>query len=368
MTSTAKRSKQEPEEIEGLDENLEEVNSPFHSLLDSVLIRQETRTVYDIVRRIEQGKFILQPDFQRDFVWDQDTQSKLIESCFLRIPLPVFYLAEQHNGTVIVVDGQQRLTTFKRFLNNEFALSGLSGNPAFNRKTFQDIPPVLQNRLEDTQLILYLIDHKASERARLDIFERVNSGYPLTRQQMRNCLYMGQATRWLKEQAQTNWFLEATGMSLDSKTMRDREVINRFCGFYLLGFEKYEGDLDEFLAKTLQYMNEMKSTELDSLTKKFRLSMENNFFLYGKNAFRKHSAGDMHKGRLNIALFDVFSTYLANYSQQEVKNKATKLKTGFYSLLEDGNFWNAISSGTNSQKNVQSRFELASQALKEALK
>lgn len=40
----------------------------------------------------------MNPDFQRDFIWSEDKQSKLIESLLLRIPLPVFYLAEDDQG------------------------------------------------------------------------------------------------------------------------------------------------------------------------------------------------------------------------------------------------------------------------------
>ena len=79
-----------------------------------LLIRNETRTVFEIVRRIEAGGYIMNPEFQRDFVWDRDRQSKLIESVVMRIPLPVFYLAEDAEGRIIVVDGLQRLTTFQR--------------------------------------------------------------------------------------------------------------------------------------------------------------------------------------------------------------------------------------------------------------
>src|SRR5450759_2376543 len=75
--------------------------------IDTVLIRQENRTVHDVLRRIEQGTFVMDPDFQRDFIWADDKQSKLIESVLMRIPLPVFYLAEDKQGRTIVVDGLQ---------------------------------------------------------------------------------------------------------------------------------------------------------------------------------------------------------------------------------------------------------------------
>ena len=163
--------------------------------IDSILIRSENRTVFEVVRRMRNNQYILDPDFQRDFVWDPEKQSKLIESALMRIPLPVFYLAEQIDGSVVVVDGLQRLTTFYRYLDNEFALRGLTGNSNnLNDYRFADLEPKLKTRLEDTNLTLYLIDSKVPEQAKLDIFDRVNSGVPLSRQQMRNCLYVGNAT------------------------------------------------------------------------------------------------------------------------------------------------------------------------------
>ena len=99
-----------------------------------------------------------------------------------------------------------------------------------------------------------MIDAKVPEQARLDIFERVNGGVPLSRQQMRNCLFMGDATRFLKDEARTDIFRSATGRGLSAKKMRDREFVNRFCAFQILNIEKYR-DMDEFLADSLRAMN-----------------------------------------------------------------------------------------------------------------
>ncbi|SPJ26461.1 hypothetical protein PAA8504_04323 [Palleronia abyssalis] len=90
--------------------------------LDAVFVRTEQRTVAEVVKRIQKGRFVLDPDFQRDFVWEKTKQSKLIESTIMRIPLPVFYVAETPDGRIIVVDGLQRLTTFTRFLDNKLSV------------------------------------------------------------------------------------------------------------------------------------------------------------------------------------------------------------------------------------------------------
>jgi hypothetical protein len=354
------------EEIEGVEPSLGDLGE---YPIDSVLIRTESRTVFDVVRRMEKGQYIFDPDFQRDFVWDVDKQSKLIESAIMRIPLPVFYLAEQDDGKIVVVDGLQRLTTFHRFVEGKFALRGLKGSSEpFNGSSFQDLAPKFQTRIEDTNLTLYLIDSKVPEQARLDIFDRVNSGVALSRQQMRNCLYVGSATRWLRAQAQSEAFLKATGGSLNAKTMRDREAINRFCGFYFMGVDGYAhvgGDMDEFLAKALKRMNFLAQGKLDELAASFQNSMRNNFHVFGQHAFRKHTSLDQSRNVINIALFDVFSVFLAKHDSDWVDSHQIQLRELFYRLMGSEEFFRAISLGTNSLVNVRARFAIAHQAFKE---
>ena len=323
-----------------------------------MLIRNENRTVHDVLRRIEQGFFVMNPDFQRDFIWPDDKQSKLIESVLMRIPLPVFYLAEDDHGRMVVVDGLQRLYTFQRFVNNKLRLK-LPEDADLNKKFFKDLSPKLQNRVEDCNLILYLIDAKVPERARLDIFERVNGGVPLTRQQMRNCLFMGPATRFLKTEATTDLFEKATGGSLDTLKMRDREFVNRFCAFQLLPLEDYRGDMDDFLARALKRMNNCDKNGLEKLSAEFRTSLTNNYNLFGKHAFRKHTAGQANRGVINASLWDVMSTGLSRYPEHAVEDRGDAFREVFYLLLTDSKFIDAITYGPNHVRNVKCRFKKA---------
>lgn len=353
-----------PEEIEGIgaDEDASLGDYP----IDTFLIRNETRTVHDVLRRIEKGSFVMDPDFQRDFIWPKDKQSKLIESVLMRIPLPVFYLAEDDQGRMVVVDGLQRLSTFKCFVNNKLRLK-LPKQDDLDNKRFQDLSPKLQNRVEDCNLVLYVIDAKVPERARLDIFERVNGGVPLTRQQMRNCLFMGQATRFLKEEASTELFLKATGESLRTSTMRDREFVNRFCAFQLLPLDDYRGDMDEFLANGLKKMNDLGSADLQNLSAQFRTSLANNFRVFGKHAFRKHAEGQPTRSVLNASLWDVMSTGLSHHAEHVVEGRADALTAAFYRLMRDDDFDDAITYGPNDVKKVKSRFEKAAAMFQEVL-
>lgn len=344
----------EREEIEGLGDDPDSFWGDYP--IDTLLIRNEQRTVYEILRRIERGHFIMDPDFQRDFIWDEIKQSKLIESVLMRIPLPVFYLAEDSYGRMVVVDGLQRLSTFRRFVNNELRLR-LNDRPELHGSRFSDLSPKLQNRVEDCNLILYVIDAKAPDQTRLDIFDRVNSGEPLSRQQMRNCLFMGPATRFLRDESKTDLFLEATGRSLRTSIMRDREFVNRFCAFQILALDDYR-DMDDFLAKALRKMNS-EVVSLPAVSKQFRTTLDNNLRLFGRHAFRKHSPSQKYRNVLNASLWDVMSTGLSRCSAEIVDERSDAIRDGLYWLLEDEDFADSITYSTNSVKQVRCRFAMA---------
>ena len=353
----------EDEDIEGLDDA---GGSWDDYPLDDLLIRSESRTIYDVTRRIDQGNYVMDPDFQRDFIWPEDKQSKLIESVIMRIPLPVFYTAEDNKGRMVVVDGLQRLSTFIRFVGDELKLL-LPDRNELHGKKFSDLEPKLQNRVEDCNLIFYIIDTKVPEQARLDIFERVNSGAPLTRQQMRNSLFMGYGTRFLKTESRTEIFRKATGGSLDSKKMRDREFVNRFCAFQILDLDGYHGDMDGFLANCLKKMNRSEESELSRLSDEFRRGLSNNFALFDRHAFRKHDPGQERRSVLNASFWDVMSTGLSRYAEDHVEACAEHLHQAIYGLLQDEEFNIAITYGPNDARKVRTRFRLVQKVFEEVL-
>lgn len=351
------------DQIEGLDPDS---GSWGDYPIDDLLIRHQSRTIHDVTRRIEQGSYVMDPDFQRDFIWPEDKQSKLIESVIMRIPLPVFYMAEDDEGRMVVVDGLQRLSTFSRFMRNKLKLN-LPDRQELHGKRFSDLTSKLQNRVEDCNLIFYVIDAKVQERARLDIFERVNSGETLTRQQMRNSLFMGCGTRFLKAESRTKIFLKATGESLNQKKMRDREFVNRFCAFQLIDLDEYRGDMDKFLADCLRRMNRMDQLELSRLSAEFRRGLANNFMLFGRHAFRKHEPGQERRGIINASFWDVMSTGLSRHAEGTVEERSELLRENIFRLLADEEFNIAITYGPNDARKVRTRFRLTQEVFEEVL-
>ena len=297
----------------------------------------------------------------------------------MRIPLPVFYVAEAADGRIIVVDGLQRLTTLTRFISNQFRLTGLVGDESkasthpLHGKYFDDLSVTLRERILDTQLTMYILDAKAPERARLDIFERVNSGEPLTRQQMRNALYNGPATVWLRGASQSLPFKVATDGRLNTKTMRDREAINRFCAFSLLGAGSYTtGDMDLFLASGLLKLAQLSDDGRSDLRRDFDLVMRLNSEMFGEHAFRKSLFIDDRfapRSVINISLFEVCAVSMVGLAEKALEEPEfrAQLKRNILNLDSDEAFIKAITYSTNSTSAVQKRFSVMQTAISSAL-
>jgi hypothetical protein len=376
-TDRRKPTGDQSEVIEGSDtpEGIE--NYP----LDDLLIRTETRAIQDVLRRIANQQIDLDPEFQRAFLWKEDKQSKLIESVLMRIPLQVFYFAENEDGNLVVVDGLQRLTTFRRFYSNELVLD-LKARDQLHGKQFKDIDSKLQIRFEDGQVTFYIISSKVPERVRLDIFERVNGGTPLTRQQMRHAIYNGEATRLLHRLATLDLFRTVTGGALGSddnmRDMKDREVVNRFLAYFQLGWRQYLGtNYDEFLARALRETNDRvankrvddHSTIRDKAEAAFVASMEMNSQIFGEHAFRKSLTDPRgRRSAFNLALFDVFSSALGRYDRRTLTTtKAKVIHATTVRLLKAKRFHDAVSFATAKPSNVQTRFEMVEKMLIEVL-
>ena len=139
--------------------------------------------------------------------------------------------------------------------------------------------------------------------------------------------------------------------------MRDREFVNRFCAFQTLDLGEYR-DMDEFLARALKGMNAAPRS-LPELSARFRTSLENNFRLFGKHAFRKHGPDQDWRSVLNASLWDVMSTGLSRYETRRVEERSDELRSGFFRLMDDADFLGAITYGPNDPKKVRRRFSAA---------
>ena len=90
------------------EENADDEGIEIDSMRRRIYTEKSDPRISALYDDYKKGKLVLQPDFQRYFVWDKSKASKLIESAILGIPLPIIYLSEEDGDREYVIDGQQR--------------------------------------------------------------------------------------------------------------------------------------------------------------------------------------------------------------------------------------------------------------------
>lgn len=339
-----------------------DIERPFDP--DKIKVARESKTISLLSTRIDHGEIDLAPEFQRlARIWDNGRKSRLIESILLRIPLPVFYVASDIQDTWAVVDGLQRLTTIHDYIKGEFSLSGLEYLVQFDKDHFSDLPRNMQRRIEETELVINIIQPGTPEEVMFNIFSRINTGgLTLNGQEIRHALNKGPARAFLKELAASDWFLEATTGSVSDKRMAGRECALRFLAFRFTNWREYAtNDLDGFLNAAMQRINGLSASELKQYRADFDHAMQTAAEIFGNDAFRKRYHIDAGRNPISKALLEAWSVTLAELNHEErvhLVERREDVRREFIDLMvSDREFEVAVSYSTGSPGRVHKRFE-----------
>lgn len=359
----------------GAEENenqLQKDENPFNP--EQIKVNAKQFSIKLITDMMETKDIDISPDFQRHFVWNSSQKSRLIESLLLRIPLPNFYFAEDEEGRLTVVDGLQRLTTIRDFVNNKFPLKdleyldeGVRGRYYQDEGTKKGIDKKYFRWFNMTQLSVNVIDPSSPSNVKYDIFKRINTGgRTLNYQEIRNCLSSQKVRTLLNNMVSLEEFKSATGGSLKPTRMADQEMALRFILFYDAYqkdntlFNSYDGYMESSLDSTIENYKNITAEQSEKIVSRFSHAMKNAKWLFGeKYAFRKVKPDDLKDGApkqlLNKALFEVWSVLLADKAPDVICNNYCEgyLISKFASLLEsDQELMYYLSYGTNGKANM----------------
>lgn len=360
--------------IEKIDESSDpEIKNPFDPLKVDVALKMLSIDILIKRMRSTPPRIDLNTEFQRrGNLWDETSQSRLIESFLVRIPIPAFYFDGSNDNNWKVVDGLQRLTTLKRFIiDKELKLQNLEFLDKHNGKGFDELPPYLQGRIEETQITAYIINPGTPEDVKYNIFKRINTGgIPLEPQEIRHALNQGIPADFVKELADLPEFNKATHeVLLNHKRMEDRDFVTRFIAFYK-GYENYESDMDMYLFQAMKNLNSLSDEGRGQIKRDFIKAMDAAHRLFGEYAFRKMSKLNDRKYPLNKALFDSWAVNLSRLSEIEIEkliSKKDNVMERFIKLLKNEEFNSYITFGTGKIKAVKIRFSKIKQLIKECL-
>ena len=133
------------------------------------------------------GKLTIQPEYQRNYIYaDGKKDVAVIESILKGYPLGLIYFVKVSDHKLEVLDGQQRITSFGRFVMNKFAVKDENGMEQY----FSGIAADKQARIWETKLTIYECEGPESEIKQW--FQTINiAGVPLNEQELLNAIFSG---------------------------------------------------------------------------------------------------------------------------------------------------------------------------------
>ncbi|UMV25673.1 DUF262 domain-containing protein [Klebsiella pneumoniae] len=219
------------------------------------------------------------PDYQRDFVWSEKRQSRLIESLILGFPIPYIFTADvlsedpELDGRIEIVDGSQRVRTIHAFIHNQLTLQDLKSLSALNGFNFQDLPLSRQRRFMRIPVRVIELSSKCNEETRRDLFERINSGSDILKDmEVRKGSELGSTslyTQVIKPCSAIPVFKDLAPLS-DAKEKRDErlEFTLRFFA-YLENYQNFDHSVRDFLNDYMHENGEVDTQKQDSMKAEF---------------------------------------------------------------------------------------------------
>lgn len=217
-------------------------------------------SVKELISMVGDKIIDIAPEYQRQFRWDEERESALIESIFLGIPIPSLFMATNRDGSWELIDGVQRLSSIIHFVGNKdilkiinldrkpLKLKKLTKLVSFNNKTFEDFPKTVTLDFLLKPLKITTLSDKSDLEVRFDLFERLNTGgVKLTDQEIRSCVFRGQFNDFIKKMSENEAFHHAVKLtkSMENDGTREEFVLRFFA--FLNNYENFEHSVVDFL-------------------------------------------------------------------------------------------------------------------------
>ena len=142
------------------------------------------------------GKLTIQPEYQRNYIYaNEKKEAAVIDSLLKGYPLGLLYFVKTGENTYEVLDGQQRITSFGRYITHKFALKDENGMEQY----FDGLPLDKQEKILNSKLTIYICEGEESEIK--EWFKTINiAGIPLNNQELLNAIYSGPFVTLAKEE------------------------------------------------------------------------------------------------------------------------------------------------------------------------
>ncbi len=324
--------------------NLYPIDYPFETLVSRL--------------RSKPPKLILNPDFQRQYKWDKtgwERASKFIESCLMRIPLPSCYFAEDKESRHVVIDGVQRITTIQKFMEDEFALEGMSAFQELEGKKFSQLGK-FKAELEATTIRCIVLRKENDESLIREIFSRLNQGaVKLSDQEIRHALYPGNFDKLICKLAKIPQ-IKSFGKGAASKVEENsREAEERVLRFFALseGLAAYGDRLSKFLDEYMASQALIDEKACLVLERNFKQALNNCIEVFGEKQLFMDKSNV--RARQSMVYYDLLMPTLFKVPTEKIKTNKKRINDAFDILCASAEFKKTLSGGLQNKSSIASR-------------
>jgi hypothetical protein len=361
----------------------------------------------------EGKELIIQPDYQRNFRWSIEQQSRFIESLVLELPVPAIYVIETSDGIYELIDGLQRISSYLHYrgklpdqglppidqsdddfdeqdiaeeddqqgeeaskpevedeainLLPPLVLSGCDIIKDLNGLTERTMPQLFAIRLKRMPIRVEVIKKDTDPSIKYHLFKRLNTGGEiLSKQEIRNCtirLLDSRFIDFIAECARNRDFIDCIAIPIAKiRKKYDHEVILRFFTFKNAR-ETYTHNIDECLTK---YLEDVSSGETPFDYEAERVTFDETFSVL-KRAYEENPRSTFLIGsKKSINVYDAFTQGIQpflcrlNTDTAKLKEKLDYIKTdhGFKTVVVGG--------GLNTSNKLSQRINNVKEILREA--
>ena len=363
--------------------------------VDSQIIKIRTKSLdvsfnelYDMYKN---GELTISPDYQRLFRWEEEKQSRFVESLILEMPVPPIFVIETDDGIYELIDGLQRISSYLHFRGEKLdvedddpddehdeanqddylRLEGCDIVPDLNGLTFNELPKALQIKIKRSFVRMEVIKKESETALKYHMFKRLNTGGELlSAQEIRNCtirLLGAQGMDFLEECSHNKDFANVIKrIGKDKlKTRYDQELVLRFFAIKN-DIENYRYPVTEYLTRYLENVTtEETPFDYDKERKIFQDTFRFINEQIGEAAFSGMAISGTIKNEFVLYYFDGIAIPLALLIDQiNACNCATEIKT----KIEEIKFGQELQSyKTGSVNGVRTRIKLFMEGVQEIL-
>lgn len=336
--------------------------------IDSQIIKIRTKSLdvsfnelYDMYKN---GELTISPDYQRLFRWEEEKQSRFIESLILEMPVPPIFVIETDDGIYELIDGLQRISSYLHFRgerldvddgeslemsetdkdvqNDCLRLKGCDIVPDLNGLIFDELPKALQIKIKRSFVRMEVIKKESETALKYHMFKRLNTGGELlSAQEIRNCtirLLGAEGMNFLEECCRNADFINVIKrIGKDKFKIRyDQELVLRFFAIKN-DIENYRYPVTEYLTR---FLEKITTKEIDFDYETERQIFQDTFSFInsqlGEEAFSGKTSSGTIKNEFILYYFDGIAIALALLIDginscdcvPEIKDKIEEIKFG----------------------------------------